>query len=310
MLFFLKDNFLKIINGFSIPKFSKIIFCILITLSIFKQSLRAQNYEPRSVIYNTLVGGLSGGIGAVINKHHDQKWFKAFGKGFLIGSGGGSIVYGGKKINYLVGERQNLGYAWLSRIVFSAGNSIVENASSNINVWTRWHFDIGFVRLEFKTGPFSFLPRIMPSSLGGIIFLAANGKLNFKETIQSGTLTFYTPVIKYAPQFVASTPGNGIIHVTSLTGPVFYQTYGHEMIHTFQFQEFSGVNYFFNPISNKWKSKSPTFKKVSKWIYLDLNYELMLANYFLVQGGFKKCYCTNFLENEAEFLSTRRPACN
>ena len=295
--------------NFSIPVFCRILLSLIIIFSLFKQPLQAQNYEAKSVIYNTLLGGLSGGIGAVINKKPDQKWFKAFRKGFLTAACGGAIVYSGKKINYLVGEKKELGYAWLSRIVFSAGNSIVENASANIDVWKRWHFDVGFIRLEFKTGPFNFTPRIMPSALGGIIFLASNSKFNVSETIRSGTFTFYTSVINYAPQLVASTPTNGIVHVTSLRGPIFYETYAHEMIHTFQFQEFSGVNYFFKPVSDKWKIKSNSFRKLSKWVYLDINYELMGANYFLIQGGYKKNYCNNFLENEAEFLSTGRPAC-
>lgn len=276
-----------------------------IVLMFFNQNLKAQNYEARSAVYNTLLGGFSGGIGAIINKKQDQKWFKAFGKGFLIGSGGGGLMYGGKKINYLVGKKNELGYAWLSRAVFSAGNSIVENASANIDVWTRWHFDIGFVRLEFKTSSFNLTPRLLPSALGGVIFLAGNnGKLNISETFRSGTLTFKTPTIKYATQFDASTTGNSIMHVTSLTGHDFYQIYGHEMIHTFQFQEFSGVNYFFIPLSNKLKSQSVYYKKVSKWIYWDFNYELMLTNYFLLQGGYKDGYNHNFCEKEAEFLST------
>jgi hypothetical protein len=280
-------------------------YFVVIVLLTVKQPLQAQNYEIKSAAYNVLLGGLSGGIGATINKKHDEKWYKAFEKGFLIGTGGGAIMYGGKKINYLVGKKNELGYAWLSRSVFSAGNSIVENASANIDFWTRWHFDIGFVRFEFKTGPFNLTPRLLPSALGGIIFVAANnGKLNVSETIRSGTLTFTSSSIKYAPQFVASTTGNSIVHVTSLTGPAFYQIYGHEMVHTFQFQEFSGVNYFFMPISNKLKNKSDCYKKLSKWIYLDVNYELMLTNYFLIQGSYKDGYNHNFLENEAEFLST------
>ena len=149
--------------------FCRGIIGIVIIVFIFKLPLPAQNYEAQSIIYNTLVGSLSGGIGAIINKKQDQKWFKAFEKGFLTGAGGGMVVYSGKKINYLVGEKQNLGYAWLSRAVFSAGNSIVENASANIDVWSRWHFDIGFIRLEFKTEPFNFMPRVMPSALGGTI---------------------------------------------------------------------------------------------------------------------------------------------
>lgn len=281
----------------------------ILILFLFQKPCYAQNYEAKSIAYNTLIGGITGGIGAIINKKPDQKWSKAFGKGFIIGMGGGTLMYAGKKTNYLIGKEQYLEYAWVSRIIFSAGNSIVENAAANVDFWTRWHFDVGFIRLEFKKGPFNVTPKIMPSTLLGIIFLTSNGRFNFKETIRSGTVTFHTSVINYAPFLNASTPANGVIFATNLNDSIFYETYGHEMVHTFQFQEFSGVNYFFKPYANKLKLKSPNFKKVSKWVYLDLNYELMLANYFLINRGYKKYYCSNFLENEAEYLSTGRRAC-
>jgi hypothetical protein len=286
--------------------FRRIIIVVLILL-VTKQSLRAQNYEARSIIYNSLSGAVSGGIGALINKKQNEKWYKVLAKGFVSGAGGGFIVYGGKRLNHLIGDKQEPGYAWLSRAVFSAGNSIVENASSNIDFWKRWHFDIGFVRLELNTGPFNFTPRLMPSAFGSTIFMAANGNFNLHETLRSGTLVFLTPVIKYAPKFVASTPGNGILFTSGLGGTELYRTYAHEMVHVFQFQEFSGLNYFLKPLGTKAKERSAGFKKVSKWIYLDLNYEFMCLNYFLIQGGYKDSYSRNYLENEAEFLSVNHP---
>ncbi len=282
----------------------RILTIIILFNLVPTQQAQSQNFEVRSIGYNTVLGGLSAGIGAVINKKEGQKWIRAFGKGFLLGMGGGMIEYAGKKANYLIGREQNTEYAWLSRIIFSAGNSIVENASANITIWSRWHFDIGFIRLEFNTGPFSVTPRFMPSAFGGVVFLAVNGKLNVSESIHSGTLTFTTPSIRYAPTLTASTPTNGIIHKSSLTGSTYYWTYGHEIIHTFQFQEFSGINYYFKQQRDRKKLQSNSFNEWSKWIYLDLNYEAMLANYFLIQGGYQQNYHYNFLEIEAEILST------
>ncbi|MEO8146146.1 MAG: hypothetical protein ABI723_00850 [Bacteroidia bacterium] len=295
---------------FIVPAFCSHFLGALIILSLFIMPVQAQHYEAKSVAFNALIGGFSGGVGAIINKHPNQKWGNAFGKGFLIGSGGGLLMYGGKKLNYQVGDKESAGYAWLSRAVFSAGNSIVENAAANVDFWSQFHYDIGFVRLEFKTGPFNFTPRVMPLTLSGVIFLAANGKLNANESIRSGTLTFKTPQISYAPQFMASTPTNGILHIDTLVGSSFYDVYGHELVHSFQFQQYSGVNYFFKPMSDKWKTKSPGYAKTSKWIYLDLNYPLFIANYYLINGGHKSSYCNNFLENEAEILSVECPACH
>ena len=285
----------------------------LLFLSFLVNQLHSQNLEPKIIAYNTLVGGLSGGIGAVINKKKEQKWHKVFAKGFVIGIGGGAIVYSGKKLNSLIAIKQNLAYGWVSRVVFSAGNSIVENAAANRDFWSQWHYDIGFIRFEFHTKDMRVIPRFMPSTFGGIIFMMSHStSFDYKTSLKSGTLTFYTNRISYEPRLVASTASNGFLFTDTLNhGKLFYDTYAHEMEHTFQFQEFSGVNNFFNPLSNKWKAKSPWFKKVSKWIYFDGNYELMLINYFIINQGPKgKLYCRNYLENEAEFLSVRKCACD
>jgi len=288
--------------------------CCLLVFSLCFQNVKSQNLEPKILGYNVLIGGLTGGIGALINKKKDQKWHKAFIKGFVIGVGGGAVSYSGKKLNYLVAQKQELGYCWLSRAVFSAGNSIVENAAANRPFWSRWHYDIGFMRFEVETnGPMSFTPRFMPSAFGGIVFMAVNGNIDGITTLKSGTLTFRADKVSYASYLSASTASNGFLFINSLNqGHQFYDTYAHEMIHAFQFQEFSGVNYFFNPYTEKWKSKSERFKNTSKWFYGDVNFEAMLINYFLIQKGYEdspEAYCDNFLENEAEFLSVGKSAC-
>jgi hypothetical protein len=291
---------------------SCIYFILVVTLSF--QTVKSQNLEPRIITYNVLVGGLTGGIGAMINKKKDQKWHKAFIKGFVIGVGGGAVSYTGKKLNNFISQKRELGYGWLSRAVFSAGNSIVENAASNRPFWSRWHYDIGFMRLELETnGPVSFTPRFMPSAFGGIVFMATNGTFDSHTSFKSGTLTFRADKVNYASHLSASTASNGFLFVNSLTqGHLFYDIYAHEMIHAFQFQEFSGINYFFKPLTEKWKLKSPRFEKASRWIYGDVNFEAMLFNYFIIQKGYMNnpaTYCGNYLENEAEFLSVRRSAC-
>ena len=289
-------------------------FCFLLILTLCFQNVKSQNLEPKIFGYNVLIGGLTGGIGALINKKKDQKWHKVFIKGFVVGVGGGAISYSGKKLNALVAQNRELGYCWLSRAVYSAGNSIVENAAANRPFWSRWHYDIGFMRFELETnGPISFIPRFMPSAFGGIVFMAVNGSLDGATSLKSGTLTFRADKVSYATHLSASTASNGFLFINSLNrGHVFYDTYAHEMIHTFQFQEFSGINYFFKPLTEKWKIKSPRFEKLSRWIYGDVNFEVMLYNYFIIQRGYEDgptAYCDNYLENEAEFLSVRKSAC-
>jgi hypothetical protein len=286
----------------------KAIHIVVICLSA--TSLCAQGYEVKSMFYNTLVGGISAGIGAVINKSAQHKRAPAFLHGFINGCGGGALMYCGKKLNMLIVDQRQIGYAWLSRAVFSAGNSIVENASANRNWWSVWHYDLGFIRLEYNYEQRRLLPRLKVSSFAAFLFTAYHGRLDARTSLRSGTVTFRTSKIVYAPYLVGSTTGNNFLLVDTLRTRFFYEIYAHEMVHTFQFQEYSACNYYFDPWKEKLNERSPVFKEFGKWVYGDLNYELMLGNYFLVQGGIRRRgYCDNFLENEAEVLTTGRVSC-
>jgi hypothetical protein len=276
---------------------------LLFTFLFNQQQLSAQkNIEVKSAFYNTLIGGFSGGIGALINRKENERWQRCFARGFVTGCGGGLVAYGGKKMTSFIAAKNELGYGWLSRVVYSAGNSVVENASANRHWASQWHMDLAFIRVEIHSSG-KVQPRIMPSNLGGTVLLALNGEVDPITSLRSGTLTFRTEKIRYAPYLSGSTTGNCFILHDSLKGRPFYRIYPHEMIHTYQFQDFSGVNSFFNPLSDKWKKNKPAFNSLSKWVYLDLNYELFLLDYFILQGGVHKGYKTNFLENEAEYLS-------
>ncbi len=281
------------------------------TLFGWKQLPAQVDFNVQSLIYNCLLGGFSGGLGAAINKEKDQKYLKAVARGFVTGTAGGAIMYSGKKLNFLVSQKQQLGYAWLSRAVYSAGNSIVENAAANLPFWARWHYDLSFVRLEYSVRRGGLQPRFMPSSFVSTVFMSIYGRPDFGTSLRSGTLTFRTKEIAYAPRLIGSTAGNGfLLNDTLRSGLLFYDVYAHEMNHAFQFQDFSGMNYFFGPWTRHLKERSPVFDKVQRWVYGDVNYEWMLINYFLInRGATRSHYCQNFLENEAEFLSVGRRAC-
>ncbi len=293
-------------------RFCKHIVFTFLICAFTKTALLSQDYRSQSAMYNGLIGAVSGGVGSIINKHKEQKWYKAFAKGFLVGGGGGVIMYAGKRINSLISVRQNLEYAYLARLVYNAGNSIVENAAANRNFWEIWHYDVGFLRIELQTKHLKLRPKIMASTFGATMILAVYGNFDYKTSLSSGVPVFRTKQIRYAPKLVGSTVTNGFLLNDSLHhSTLFYDVFAHEMIHTFQFSDFSGINYFFNPLKNKWNEKAPWYRKTNKWVYGDLNYELFLINYFLIQGGSgDKHYCNNFLENEAEYLSTESSACD
>jgi hypothetical protein len=284
---------------------------LCISCSIYCSPVKAQHYGAKSLVYNAVIGGVSAGIGAIINKKQGQEWYDVFVKGFIIGTGGGAVMYSGKRLTTLITNENNVSYGWLSRSVFCAGTSIVENVASGRSFWSVWHYDIGFIRFEYDCEAQQFQPRVMPAALGATVFLAVQGRLDLTTSLRSGTPTFRTRNISYQPALVGSTVTNAfLLSDTLLTGRTYYDVFAHEMIHSFQFQEFSGVNQFFKPFGQKWETLSPTFKRVHRWVYGDLNHELMLFNYFVIQGGSKRNYCNNFLENEAEFLTVGRGACD
>ncbi|HET6228294.1 MAG TPA: hypothetical protein VFF27_18580, partial [Bacteroidia bacterium] len=287
------------------------VVAIFIAFVTYTSNLSAQHYETQSIVYNTLIGGISACVGAIINKKNDEKWSEIFLKKFAIGATGGLVMYGGKKMNSLIATREKLGYAWLTRGVFYAGLSVVENTAAGKKFWETWHYDIGFVRFEFDCHSFKLQPKLMPAALGATVFLAYHGRLDVRTSLESGVPTFRARRIIYQTQLIGSTVTNGFLFSDSLKerSSVFYNTYAHEVIHSFQFSEFSGVNQFFKPLTDKWGTSSPLYKNIHKWVYGDLNHEMMLLNYFVVQGGVKRNYCRNFLENEAEFLSVRKCAC-
>jgi hypothetical protein len=285
---------------------------LMIAFTMHTSYIRAQHYEAQSILYNTVIGGISACAGAIINKKKDEKWTRIFLKKFATGAAGGLVMYSGKKMNALIATKNELGYAWLSRGVFYAGLSIIENTAAGREFWETWHYDIGFMRFEFDCTTSKFQPRVMPAALGATMFLAYYGKFDLSTSLQSGVPTFRANRIGYQSQLIGSTVTNGFLFSDSLKerSPVFYDTYAHEMIHSFQFSESSGVNQFFRPLTHKWGTSSTVYKNIHRWVYGDINHELMLINYFVIQGGVKRNYCKNFLENEAEFLSVRRGACD
>lgn len=295
--------------GKKIPR--RISLAILAITIASQQVIAQRDLNFSSALYNCLIGGLTGGLGGTLNRAKAQNPYKAFARGFLTGAAGGVVIYSGKKLNFLVSQKQEPAYAWLSRMVYSAGNSVVENAASCRPFWSRWHMDLSFVRVEYDVTRHTVRPRVMLSSFVSTVFMSLHGRPDLRLSLRSGTMVFRTHEISYAPRLIGSTAGNGfILNDTVNNSLLFHDVFAHEMNHVYQFQDFSGANYFFNKPMERLKSRVPALRQIQNWIYGDLNYELMLFNYFIVNGGVSRGnYCHNFLENEAEFLSVGRPAC-
>ena len=65
----------------------KAIISLTMAIALAFQPLKSQNIEAQSIAYNSLIGAVTGGLGALINKHEGEKWHKVFLKGLSVGAG-------------------------------------------------------------------------------------------------------------------------------------------------------------------------------------------------------------------------------
>ncbi len=270
-----------------------------------------ERYQIRSFFYNSLSGAVVAASGVLLNKKGEQKFKSVFLKSLGIGFAGGALQYAGKRSVNLMVTKNEIGFGWLSRFLFSAGNSMIENAAENKKWWSRFHIDLAFVRVE--TDFINFRPKLflLPAQSGAFVFATFFGRADWRLSLRSSTFIFTTPRIAYAPYLIGSASGNHfILNDTLGRSRFFHEIVAHETIHAFQFSEFSALSAWVKRPVEKWKTQIPFIRKASAYVHGDLNYPAMLFNYFIIQGGFSRTYyCRNFLENEAEVLSTGRFSC-
>lgn len=64
-------------------------------------TVSAEHQERTVFVYNAAFGGITSGIGGIINRPKEVNWKKAFLKGLWQGGIGGLLNYTGKKTLYL-----------------------------------------------------------------------------------------------------------------------------------------------------------------------------------------------------------------
>ncbi len=271
------------------------IFTLLFFINI---NLQAQNNNTQTAFYNIGLGGVMSSIGAAINKKPNEKLGKVMLKGFLQGALGGTVVYGSKQMVYHFNKKNKLENLWMSKLVNSAGISIIENASLNNNFYDKWHLNIGFNRIELDTkNKLKLSYKLMPTALIGTFIAANNNKFNFKYTVQ--TLT---------PIFISKNTDRPTTSVNSihLKQSDVRRSMAHEFIHTLQYDDFMSVNVFFNKQKIKWTNKYSFVHSQSKWLYIDLPGGITLRSFYILENNNQKCYYDNFFENEANFYSNKK----
>lgn len=271
----------------------KILICLL---SCFFVQANAQKQERKLIIYNISFGGITAGVGAVINTPKGGNWKRNFVKGFWQGCVGGGLNYTAKKTVFLINKKQNLIAGWPAKIQHALGNSIIESAALNRQFLKYWNLDLGIVRLDYAIPENNFRLRFLPSSIYTFAAGFNKGSFDFKTSILTGT-----PVFKRRESTLNSdlgvSYGRGFLYEN---GTEKFHTISHEIIHSYQYSEFQIFNTWLNPLSAK--IKSTKIKTVfNKYIYLDIPYFVPVYN---LESN--SIYYKNFFEFEAERFATNQ----
>ncbi|MGN6604123.1 MAG: hypothetical protein ACTHK8_16825 [Ginsengibacter sp.] len=273
------------------------------TLLLFLHlSAFAQHQQRTLFFYNVAFGGVTSGIGAIINRPKEVNWKKAFIKGFWRGDIGGLLNYAGKRTMYLVNKNQNQFYAWPGKLLHAAGSSIMENAALNEPFLQNWNIDFGFLRFDFSLGAQrNFKVRILPDAIVATIIASKYGRFDFGTSLGTGEIIFKGDEELYLPNGPVAdgvTFGRAIVYVTKpATNYTKDRIIAHEIIHRYQYNEYQIFNTWFNPVAKKIKSRSLQ-TIFSKYVYPDFPY--FFVPYYIIGRPEATHFYRNFYEFEAE----------
>jgi len=280
---------------------------ITTTLLLFLHlNVFGQHQQQTVFVYNIAFGGISSGIGAIINKPKEVNWKRAFLKGFWQGDIGGLLNYTGKKTLYLVNKNQKDIYAWPAKLMHAAGCSIMESAARYAPFLQNWNIDYGFVRFDFSFGTQrKFKVRLLPEAVVATILAGKYGRFDLATSLRTGEIIFKADKELHLPNSpVASgvTFGRAIVYVdTSQTYYTKGRIIAHEIVHRFQYNEYQIFNTWLNPVAKKIKSKSLQ-TIFSKYVYLDMPY--FIVPYRIAGLHAAPHYYRNFYEFEADRFAT------
>ncbi len=265
-----------------------------------------QKQEQQVFVYNIGLGGISSGIGALINKPKNTNWKKTFIKAFWQGSIGGLLNYTSKKTLYLNNLNQNTNYFWPAKILHSAGCSIMENAALNEPFLQNWNIDYGPFRFDFSIkSKKKFKVRFLPTSIYALVAVSKYGKFDLKYTLKTGNIVFSSNDLIRFPNGGTENGlsfGRAIVFVNNSQNNI-YKLLAHEIVHQFQYSESQIINTWLKPVGMKIKSKSIQ-NIFTKYVYADIPYHFL--NYYLAGYHPSPHYFRNFYEFEAERFSTNK----
>jgi hypothetical protein len=253
-------------------------------------------------LFNIGFGGVIGGIGAVINKKPNQKTGKQFLKGFGQGALDGYLLFESKRMIGRFAKTGNYAYVWSSKLVNSAGASIIENAAANADFLEEWHLNFGFARFEMRTkDSLHFRCKIMPFALGGVMYGFANGTLAVNETLKTGSFVFTSNNLLQKREAIGLAAVNTILYKKNNGIANNELVIGHELIHTFQHEQSFGINTYLDKPLKKLEQNKKWFKKYQTIFYTEYNFLIDTGIYTL-----NNSYDINLYEREASFYTEKQ----
>lgn len=245
-------------------------------------------------------------MGAVINKKEGQSTGKVILKGLWQGAIGGYVVFEGHRLVREFAETGNFAYVWPSKLVNSAGTSIIENAAGNRDFWERWHLNIGFNRLEVDAKQnFRLRYRIMPAALFSTVYSFSEATLDPELSLRMGTFVFVTPEIASNPHTYGISRVNTIVIKEGVKGRVALP---HELIHNYQKERLSGFSAFFEKPMAELSEDFSWVRVYSNIFHTDFHVFLHSALYYAADPNKEDDYLKrNLFEREAEYFSNVPP---
>lgn len=280
-------------------KIHLILICFLV---LYSPTIKSQKNNSQAAVYNIVLGGIIGGIGAVINKNSSQNTGKTFLKGFREGALGGYLLFESKRLIREFGRQEKYIYAWSSKLVNAAGNSIIENAAANNRFGEKWSFTFGFNRLEFhRKENFKAQYKIMPLSLIETVNATTKGYFNMKESLKTGHFIFKSYFIENDDEPMHGADGvtlSNSILVKKNNSSTDYIIMAHEILHVYQYENLSGLNNFLNKSKTKFTKNKKWLQSYQKYFYTDFNY-LIFSSIYGLQST--QPHEKRFYESEAYF---------
>jgi hypothetical protein len=261
----------------------------------------AQETKAGYAVYNTALGSVVGGIGAVINKKKDEKFGRVLVKGLWQGAMGGVVVHTSKLLVGEIGRQDSYTFSWYGKVANSVGNSIIENASLNRNFYEQFNMNIGFNRVEFHLNDgFKVNYKVMPVSFINTIGIAFKAKFEWQKSLQTGEMVFSGSMSDFTDRnYDGVTFGNVVVMDSKYVNDKYL--YAHEFIHVYQYYDFNFVNTFLEKpvykLTDRW------FGKANKFIYYDLQRPVFALFYSLEYEEDYNKYYDNFFEREAAVYS-------